>query len=290
MIFEIPEHANWRDPVLQRAANPASDILFPFSEIEDDCKTIESSPTEEARFRTLVCNQWVGHSDAWIASDTWSACGADLIEGQFHRRKAVIGIDFARRYDLAAYSVLIQVDDDVYVFPRFFIPELLAAKKERMDNVPYLRDYKGDPRCRLFVTDGDTVAPAEMRKQIAIDCKNFDITEIRYDPYGMEETRQILADDGRTMIEVTQHPKIMSQAYAHFERLVIQKRLKHPNNPILDWNVGNCKVRQVGTSDQIMLVKRQETARIDGVTSICIGLTSLLADESPTYDAPVLWA
>lgn len=115
-----------------------------------------------------------------------------------------------------------------------------------------------------------------------------DVREIGFDPWGMEESRQLLEAEGLPMVEVSQTPSVMSPAVAHFERLVIQGKLRHPNNPILSWNLANCCIRTVGATDQVALDKRRSTGRIDGIASCCIALTRLLAVES-YYDAPVLW-
>jgi phage terminase large subunit-like protein len=287
VIFEVDEHENWRDPTNWRKANPAADVLWPFSRLEDDYKKIESSPIDEAGFRTLALNQWVGHADQWIASDVWAKCHSPIDETALHGRPAYVGIDYARRYDLASYCIIVPVDDLVYLLPRFFIPEKMAEKKQRIDRVPYLLLWKDDPRCHLFLTEGDVVDPGFMRAKLAEDAKNFDIQEIGFDPYGMEETRQILEAEGYSMVEITQSPAVMSPAVAHFERLVIQQKIVH-DNPILSWNLGNCKIRQIGASDQIMLDKQKSTARIDGVTASCIAITRLLSQQE-FYSAPILW-
>lgn len=276
IIFEIPEHSSWRDLENLKIANPASDVLWPFQNIIDDLKAVNQSPIEETRFRTLVGNQWVGHTSAWISQDLFAQCGQDLKEEDFYGSEAIIGIDFARKYDLGAYSLLIKKEEKIYVFPRFFIPENFAITKEKMDNVPYLRSWKDDPKANLYLTPGDVIDPKFLRNKIAEDSKNFKITSIYYDSRFMEETRQILEESGFNMIEVGQNNKIMSPSYNLFERMIYRKTLVHNNNPILNWNLGNCTIRTGTSGDDIMIDKRKSTARVDGVTSIAIGLVSEL--------------
>ena len=289
IIYEVEEGADWRDPELWHKANPSCPALWPFENIEDDYKTVLASPREEARFRTLRLNQWVGSLQAWIASDTWAACSDDFKEEDLHGSEAYYGIDYARRYDLCAYSIVVPKGDSVYVMPRFFIPRAIAHKKQKLDNVPYVREWMDNPNAKLFLTDGDVVDPSFMRAELIKDCINFPPREIGFDAYGMEETRQLLAAEGLPMVEVPQTPASMGSGVAQLERLVIAKKLKHNNNPILNWNVGNCQVRSFGGSDGILLDKQKSTARIDGVSATCIALTRLLAAGSDYYDSPVLF-
>lgn len=254
-------------------------MLWPFQNIIDDLRNVEQSPIEQARFRTLVGNQWVGHTDAWISQDKWDLCGQDLEEKDFYGEEVILSIDFARKYDLGAYALLIKRDDKIYVFPRFFIPEEFAATKEKMDNVPYLRSWKDDPKANLYLTGGNVIDPKFFRNIIAEDAKNFKITGIYYDGRFMEETRQILEESGFNMVEVPQHPKVMSPAYNFFERAVIRRQIVHPKNPILDWNLGNCTIRTGTSGSEVMIDKRKTTARWDGITSICIGLTAFISND-----------
>lgn len=290
VIFEVEEWEDWRSPDCQLRANPAANVLFPFSTIEDDYKTIQTSPVDEARFRTLRLNQWVGAADSFISSEVWAACSQDFDESSLYGLPAHIGIDYARKYDLCSYSIIVERDGLTYVLPRFFIPQAIADKKEKQDNVPYLRLWAKNPAAKLFLTPGDTVDPAFMRQQLLDDCKQFEVREIGFDPYGMEETRQILEfQHGLPMVEVSQTPANMSPGISHLERLVAQKKLRH-NNPILTWNVGNTVVRTIGGSDAVMLDKRRSTGRIDGVTATCIALSRMIAAEQQQfYDCPVYY-
>jgi phage terminase large subunit-like protein len=80
----------------------------------------------------------------------------------------------------------------------------------------------------------------------------------------------------------------MSPAINEFERRVLAGTLRHPNNPIADWCVGNVVMRDIGATGQIMLDRRRSTSRIDYVTASCIALTALLAGED-VYTAQPLW-
>jgi len=287
LIFEVSDGVDWRDENNWWAANPSAGVTVPKDDWRDDYKRVCNSPVEQNRFRTLRLNQWVGNIESFIPSEKWESCYEDFEEQDLYGSDCFLGVDYARRYDLCAYCLIIPKGDNVYVLPRFFIPRDFAVKKEKIDGVPYLRSWYQDKKAKLFLTPGDVVDPSVLREQIKIDSKNFRINQIAFDPYGFEESRQFLENDGFDLVEIPQRPSTISPALAHFERLITTGRLRHNGNPILTWNVGNCSVRTLGGSDEIMLDKRKSTARIDGVMATVIGITRILEQEK-YYDSPIL--
>lgn len=272
VIYEVPEHADWQDENNWWDALPSAGVTVPKQFYHDEFAKTQTSPLEESRFRTLLLNQWVGSAEQWVASNIWSLCGEDFSESEFHGSKVWAGIDYARRADLCSYVLIAERDSILYLMPRFFIPRELALQKQKTDNVPYLAWANGN--YNLYLTDGDTVDPGFMRAKLLAE--PFSFHSIGFDPYGMEETRQILEFQHHLpMIEVPQSPTHMAGPTSHFEKLVLSKGLRHPNNPILTWNLGNCVVRDSGGA--IMLDKKRATNRIDGITASIIALSRYMA-------------
>lgn len=292
VIYGIPEDASctcgenhgaaWQCPSEWWKANPSVDVTVPRQFYYDTFNKVQNNPREEAAWRTLYCGQWVGHTEQWIASNVWASCKEPFLERNLYGSEAIYGLDMARRYDLACYTLAIPKEGKVYLLPRFFIPKQLAAQKEKVDRVPYAFWAK---QGYVTLTEGDTISPATIRESIALDLEKFPCLELRYDPYGAEETRQILEEEqGLTCVEVTQSPAMMSPATAHFERLVLDGRIVHNDNPVANWCLGNCTVR-TDPQDRIMIDKMRSAGRIDFATASIIALTGVMAmeeeDQSP---------
>lgn len=287
VLYGVPEEAEcicdgqhkegWRCPSWWKRANPSMGITVPESFYDDRYEKVKNSPMEEAAFRTLYAGQWVGHTSSWLSQTAWSACSEQYTEEEFYSEDAIIGVDLARRHDLASYILAFKRDDVIYLLPRFYMPEEGAVKKEKTDRVPYRRWHQ---QGLITLTSSDSIDYQMILNDIVTDSEKFNILEVRYDPYGAESIRQALEfEHGLPCVEVKQCSSVMSSPTAELERRIIKKTLKHPDHPILNWNSENCTVREVDTDGRIMLDKRRSTNRIDGITASIIALSGWMAME-----------
>jgi phage terminase large subunit-like protein len=279
VIYSLDDNDDWQDEENWWRVCPSIGHTVSKDFYRSEFAKVKNSPSDETRFRTFLLCQWVGHTDQWVSSQKWSACGESFAEEDLHGLDATVAIDMARRSDLASYVLLIPKGEKVYLIPRFFIPRQNAKQKEKADKTQYsLWERQG----HVVFTDGDVIDPSVIREHIAEDAKHFRIGEIRFDAYGMEETRQILEAEGYEMMEVTQNSPNMSPATAHLERLILDGRIRHNNNPCLNWCLGNTTVK-IDSHDRIMLDKMRSRGRIDGVVATVIGLTGLLAESEDDW-------
>lgn len=290
IIYTVPEDAKclctkckkqeegegWHCPEWWLKANPSIGYTTPQSYLEGKYREVQNNPMNEASFRTLTLGQWVGHAVQWIPSNIFGACrDLTFTEDDLHGKDTMVGIDMAYRYDLAAYVLAVQNLDQIYLLPRIFIPEKMATRKERMDRVPYSRWEK---QGLLYLTEGDVIDPSFIREKIVEDSKNFNFLEVRFDKYGMEETRQILADElDCEVMELPQTPAYMGPPTAYFEQLVREKRI-HWKNDILSWCVGNCTPKKSG--DSVTVDKMRSTGRIDAAIAAIIALSGFNKDDT----------
>jgi phage terminase large subunit-like protein len=293
VIYQVPEdkectceakHGNgWQCPEEWWLANPGAGITTPKQDFYDDFQGVVNSPLEEARWRTLRCGQWVGNTEQWISNARWCACKKDFLEDDLWGNSAIVGIDTARKLDLASYAILVKKEGLLYLIPRFFTPKTIAIQQDKTIKTKYLEWEK---RGWLTLTDGDVIDPSVIRESLMLDAANFQIDEIRYDPYGFEETRIILEKEGFNMVEVPQHSNHMSPPTNHLEKLILDKRIIHNGNPVMDYCVSNCKVR-INNFGQITLDKLRTSGRIDGTVAAIIALSGLLGEEEDVeYDLP----
>lgn len=137
LIYEVDEHEDWTDPENWWKANPSVPDLVPKEFYFEKFRETQNNPFAESRFRTLLLNQHVGSPIQFIASNIWSDCFEDFDESKLYGSPCLIGLDFARRHDLAAYVIVVKSGEKVYALPRFFIPRDIAKDKEKKDSVPY---------------------------------------------------------------------------------------------------------------------------------------------------------
>ncbi len=77
----------------------------------------------------------------------------------------------------------------------------------------------------------------------------------------------------------------MSQPTKQFEKLVLEGKLCHQNNPVLNWMAGNVSVAR-DAAENMKPDKAASTERIDGIvaTVMAVGLASLAGEVASYYD------
>jgi phage terminase large subunit-like protein len=118
------------------------------------------------------------------------------------------------------------------------------------------------------VVDYDHVA--EFIRQL---CKRFDVKRVAFDPWGATQLATGLLREGVPMIEVRQGFRSLSEPSKKLEALVLSKKLRHPDNPLLNWAVSNTVIDQgTDAAGNIKPSKAASTERIDPVAALISAL------------------
>ncbi|PCN42075.1 terminase [Brevibacillus laterosporus] len=92
------------------------------------------------------------------------------------------------------------------------------------------------------------------------------IKEICYDPYNATQFAADMEAEGYTMIEIRQGVRTLSEPTKNFREMVLEKKVLHDKNPVLEWSIGNA-VTKMDAQENIMLDKSKSTDRIDLIAS-----------------------
>ncbi|CCF13078.1 terminase large subunit [Brevibacillus laterosporus GI-9] len=96
--------------------------------------------------------------------------------------------------------------------------------------------------------------------------KEWKIKEICYDPYNATQFAADMEAEGYTMIEIRQGVRTLSEPTKNFREMVLEKKVLHDKNPVLEWSIGNA-VTKMDAQENIMLDKSKSTDRIDPIAS-----------------------
>lgn len=280
-ICAAATEADWTNPSVWRQANPSFGTTIREDQFFEDFREAKESPRKESAFRRYRLNQWVNHTDCWLSSLVWDQGSTPFDERLLEGRDCYVGIDLARKRDIAAVALLFPMDEEYYLVPRFFLPEDSITEKERQDHVSY---SFWDKQGLLTLTDGDVIDYRFIREQVKRDSQRFHILEIGYDPWNAELlcNQQLGQEDGFNVVEVRQTVACMGPATVEFEKLLRAGRLHHGGNPILSWMASNCAVRQ-DQNDNIVPTKKKSTGRIDGIVASIIALSRAMLDEGGSW-------
>jgi phage terminase large subunit-like protein len=91
---------------------------------------------------------------------------------------------------------------------------------------------------------------------------------------------QQLADDGLNIVKHAQTLMAMNFPCRAFEELILERRLRHGNDPVLRWMVSNAAILKDG-AENIKIVKDKSGDRVDGVVAAVMAIGRLLIAPEP---------
>lgn len=283
VVYAADSDDDWRLPATWKKANPCFDSGIPglsHSDFQTAVTAAINEPRKESNFKTTRLNLWCGSAEQWLSSTAWESCYKPFDLNAIELKDCYLGLDLSRRFDLTAAVYVFPIDDKFYIVPRFFLPEDLVEEKEKTDHATYKQWIEAG---YMIATPGDTIDFQIVRQTILNDAKKFNILEIGYDRRFADQLcrEQLRDEDGFKSVEVPQGLKGMGPPTMEFERLVLAKRIVHNNNPVFNFCLENCRVG-VLRDDLILLDKRGEGKRIDGVIAAILGLQRAMASQGPS--------
>lgn len=286
VIFEADPADDWTSEATWRKANPNFGISAKRQEFVSKVAEAREEPEKEAAFKRYFLNLWVAEASGWLRRDQWQACGGALDLAEIAKLPCWIGLDLSMRSDLTAATCVYRDDSGeepvFYVVPHFWLPEDGIDAKQARDGVPY-RTWQ--QLGLLTLTPGQCVDYTVVRDHILDLNTKLAVREVCYDPYNATALAAMLQEAGMTTVEIRQAHANIAPTTMEAKNLVLQRRLRHGDNPILDWNVDNVRVYSDRNGNE-SLSKKSSKARIDGLAAMITGLVraSVAEDGSSVYD------
>ncbi len=97
--------------------------------------------------------------------------------------------------------------------------------------------------------------------------KTDQITEFAIDPWNATQLATDLIKNGFKVEFIRQGFASLSPASKEFEKLIIQGKMWHPNNPVLNWMASNVAA-ETDAGGNIKPSKRASPEKIDGIVAI----------------------
>lgn len=268
-----------------RAANPNYGVTLKPEYFRQFAAKAKESPSDETVFRTLHLNQWQSSSSRFFRAGAFEACDEEPKAGA--DRPCYCGVDLASTFDTTAFVAIWPDDDGSYdVHAHFFIPADNAAKRAKEDRVPYIEWARGG---FVTLTDGDVCDYDVVRDYIMAFCEKHAVRGVAIDRWNATHLTTQLASEGIEMKPFGQGFGSMSAPTKLLEALVIQKRLRHGGNPVLQWQASNVQVK-TDDAGNIKPSKKNSSAtgRIDGVVALIMALGIASGEARAEPDEPLL--
>ena len=260
----IDEGDDWQDERCWAKANPNLGISLKLDDLRRKAGKAKEMPTALNAFLRLHLGVWTEAESRWISLEKWQACARPVCEDDFAGRECWGGLDLASTQDLCALALVFPEEDEgISVLVYFWAPEMNAAKRERNDKAPYLTWARQTDTSYII----DRIAELKTR---------FQIREIAFDRFGAASVVTALQELGLEVVQFSQGFLSMSPASKEMERLVVSGRLRHPDNPVLNWCAANVVVK-LDAAGNIKPSKRKSSEKIDGIVALAMAVGRWMA-------------
>lgn len=263
----------------QRKANPNFGVSVEPSYLAKQARTAVDQPGFLNEYLRLHLNVWTRTVTRWLSLERWAECEAATAgdvrasararELTLEKRVCFGGLDLSTKLDLCALVLAFPGPDDVVdVLCRFWLPEETVAKYGKKGQ----RHYEAWVREGwITTTPGDVVDYEFIRAEVNALSKRFAVQQIAYDPWGATDLATRLLGDGVAMVECRQGFQSLSEPSKDLEARILQKKVRHANNPVLRFCVANAVVRR-DPAGNIKPDKEKAVERIDGVVALVMAL------------------
>lgn len=271
------------DPKCWKLANPALGDFRSFDDLKAIAVKAARMPAEEPKFRNLYLNQRVSPIASLISRAEWMACAgpAEFDDGE----SVYLALDMSAVVDLTAL-VMVSAGDKTKVRPFIWKPsELLSDHSNRDFGSGNNRYGEWHNAGHLLVSPGRSINPSVIATKIAELCGQYTVLGLAYDRWRIDiilsEFDRIgfeawedkgggnKSGSGLRLVPWGQGFHDMAPAIDALEIDVIERKIEHPSNPVLTWNMANA-VSTTNAAGDRKIEKDKARFRIDGAVALAM--------------------
>lgn len=269
--YEAEAGCDIEDPRQWELANPALGKFLFRDNFEAAVRGVVTGRTSEYAFRRLRLNNWTTATERWLPWRKWQACGG---------RPAIpdggviyVGVDAALSRDTFGVA-WVYVEPDAITIEHETETGLIVP---RTVSVAHLCVKKFEaPR------DGEYIDPAEVEVFLLGLAAKYVIEEVAYDPAYMGLLAMALADRGLPMVPYAQSAEKMTAATETLQRVVIDGRVRHGDDPVLNAEMAGVGVAP--TERGVRISKRKSGLKVDCVVASAMALQVAMGEEDEPSD------
>lgn len=272
LLYMIDDIERWDCIDELEKSNPNLGVSITVEYLQEEIRKAKGSLSKRAEFITKYCNLKQNSSQAWLTFDLVDkASQKDFTLNDFRNCYCVGGIDLSQTTDLTCASVVIQKDDEEYVFSQFFMPKNKLQELIELDKVPY----------DIFVQQGylklsgeNYVDYKDVKEWFDMLRTKYKISACRigYDRYSSQYLIDEMKQKGYKTDDVTQGWNL-APIIREFEGKLKDGKIHIGKNNLLKSHLLNVALKYEPDNQKFKPVKMKSTQHIDGFVSIIDALT-----------------
>jgi phage terminase large subunit-like protein len=223
----------------------------------------------------------------------WKACAGEPLD--LRGRDVFAGLDLSETRDLTALVLLGQDirDGSWHAVPTFWLPAEGLYDKAKSDRVPYdTWAAKGF----LQTTPGGTVSYEYVAQYLKGIFNQHRVAKIAFDRWNMQHLKPWLLNAGFSeqviedkFVGFGQGFKSMSPALRDLESIILEKKLRHGDHPVLMMCASNSVIDRDPAGNR-KLSKKRSTGRIDGMTALAMAFGAAAMRTTVQFDVEAMIA
>jgi phage terminase large subunit-like protein len=275
-IYRAPNDCDpWNESVWF-ACNPALGDFKDFEGMKTQAAQARRLPARVGPFKNLHLNMRVTAEERFLNAEDWHSCADPVDAASLYGRPCFAGLDLSDNKDLTALALFFPEDGGAVV-PFFWLPKENIRMLEDKSHVPY-RAWQTDGLIEL--TPGRAVDYRFVARRLARVADDYDLKGVAYDRWRIKALVRILVEEGISLplVEWGQGFKDMAPAVDALETTVLNGKLRHGGNPVLNWNCANCVI-ELDAAGNRKLSKKRSREKIDGIVALAMAIGLAAREE-----------
>ena len=278
-IAQLEDKKKWNNETEWARANPNLNVSKSLDYMRKKFVSASNVPSQKNAFLNKQLNVWTKAREIWLDMDRYDRCEGTIDERKLTRERCFVGMDLSTSTDLTAITAVFPPNSsygEYQLISRFFLPEDNIEDRQASDRAAYVKWIN---QGYIETTEGNVVDLEYVKQAIREWDLRYSIVEIGFDPWKAVEIATSLEKEGFAMVQMRQGFGTLGPPSAKLEALIASGMLRHGNNPVLRWMMGNTSIIR-DVNDNFRPDKSATTTRIDGVLSTIMGLGRVMVDES----------
>ena len=272
LLYMIDDVDKWNDINELRKSNPNLGVSVSVDYLLEEIAVAEGSLSKKAEFLTKYACIKQNSSLAWLPAEVVNkACGEPLRLDDFRDSYCVGGIDLSQTRDLTACTAVIEKNDELYVFAKFFLPAEKIDEAIQRDGVPYnIYIQRG-----LLQASGDNFVDYHDCYQWFTDLvEKYEIypLQVGYDRYSAQYLIQDMESYGFHCDDVFQGENLYG-VIQETQGLLEDGKIHIGDNDLLKMHLLNSAIKMSTERGRGKLVKLNPSLHIDGTAALLDAMT-----------------
>ena len=268
LLYRIDDVEKWNDINELKKSMPNLGVSVSVDYMLEEIAIAEGSYSKKVEFLTKYCNIKQNSSTAWLPSKYIVRASKENIRLEdFHKTYCVLGIDLSQTTDLTAVTAIIERDEKLNIFTRFWLPSSRIEEASQRDQIQYTKYIEQG----ILIPSGESIIDYNDVFKWCVDLvEKYMIYPLKvgYDRYSATYFVQQMKAYGFHMDDVFQGDNLWNTMRTFESNLRDDIVNLESDNQLLKMHLLDSAVKFSAERGRGRLVKIYPNAHIDGTASL----------------------